>query len=495
MKFTRIYTGLLLMGAVAFTNCKKVIDIEPEFVKDGSKIFTTLGEYEFALTGAYALTRQTGYFGSGGQTTSSWANLPDMMGDDLVQTAEDLGNWTPQVNWVYSSEEGDIGVAWQAAYSVVGEANLVLRNIEQFSTANAQQVNRIKGQALAIRAMAHFDVLRYWGVDFDRNSTSLGIPYVTAVDIELKPSRLTVKETWDNIFKDLLEAETLLGDVDKAVNGATRTSFDRTAVRGLLARAYLYAKEYGKADQYATTVITALPLASRTAFPALWNSTSQSEVVLEVAFSNPTEGNPSSGVHVASSNRNRFRPATPLTNLYNLDNDVRVPSYFASRATGNVTPPRPFLPFAGATANARKVVNKYITRGSTNDNVVNWKVMRTGEMYLIRAEARAMLGGANTVLALADLNDLRAARVSGYVPVVLAGQPLIDAIMEERRKELFAEGHRWFDLKRTTRTINRTDIAVTSTKTTLAPTAREWAWPIPQGEMDANPNMVQNPGY
>ena len=420
-----------------------------------------------------------------------------MMTDNLVQTAEDLGNWTPQVNWVYTSAEADIAVAWQAAYSVVAEANLVLRNIEQFSATNAQAVNRLKGQALAIRGMAHFDVLRYWGVDFDRNSATLGVPYVTAVDIELKPARLSVKETWDNIFKDMLEAETLLGDVDKAVNGSTRTAFDRTAVRGMLARMYLYAKDYAKANEYASLVITALPLASKAAFPALWNSTSQSEVVLEVAFSNPTEGSPASGVHIASSNRNRFRPATPLTDLFDVANDIRVPAYLASRQSGNVNPPRAFLPFAGATSNTRKIVNKFITRGSTQDNVVHWKVLRTGEMYLIRAEARAMLGGANEALALTDLNDLRSARINNYVPVVLAGQALLDAIHEERRKELFGEGHRWFDLKRTTRTINRTDIAVTSTRTTLAPGAREWVWPIPQGEIDANPNISsqQSPGY
>lgn len=497
MKFNKIYICLGLMSAFTLTSCKKIIDIEPEFVKDGSKIFTTIQDYEFALTGAYALLRQTGYFGSGAQTTSTWANLPDMMTDNLVQTAEDLGNWTSQVNWVYTATEADIGIAWQAAYSVVGEANLVLRNIEQFSATNAQQVNRIKGQALAIRGMAHYDVLRYWGVDFDRNSTALGVPYVTAVDIELKPARLSVKETWDNIFKDMLEAEILLGDVDKEINETTRTGFDRTAVRGMLARMYLYSKEYAKADQYASLVITVIPLASNTAFPGLWNSTSQAEVVLEVAFSNPTEGSPSNGVHLSSSNRNRFRPATPLTNLYDVTSDVRVAAYFASRQSGNVNPPHPILPFSDTTSNTRRIVNKFTSRGTTLDNVVNWKVLRTGEVYLIRAEARAGQGGVNEALGLLDLNNLRAARITGYIPVVLAGQALQDAIQEERRKELFGEGHRWFDLKRTTRTITRTDIAVTSTKPTLGPTAKEWVWPVPQGEIDANPNISsqQSPGY
>jgi hypothetical protein len=125
------------------------------------------------------------------------------------------------------------------------------------------------------------------------------------------------------------------------------------------------------------------------------------------------------------------------------------------------------------------------------DGVVNFKAFRTGEMYLIRAEAYAKTG--DEVDAVADLNTLRAARINGYVPVVLAGVALTDAIVQERRKELICEGHRFFDLKRTTRVINRANC---SSFCTLGPADREWTWPIPQPEIDANANILpQNPGY
>lgn len=505
MKFNKFYICLGLISLFSISACKKVIDIEPEFSKDGSKIFVNLTEYEYALTGAYALFKQTGYFGSGAQTTSTWANLPDMLTDNLVQTGEDLANWQTQVNWGYNSSDADIATAWIAAYSVIAEANLVLRDIEQFATAEPKRVNRIKGQALAIRGMAHFDVLRYWGVDYDRNSAALGIPYITKVDIELKPSRLTVKESWDNILKDMLEAETLLGDVDKAITTtADRTMIDRNGVRGLLARMYLYANDVVKAEQYATLAIDAVPLATKVAFPNIWTDVSQSDVIWAAAFS-AGEGSPSIGVHIGSSNRNRFRPSVSVTgsatvpSLYDKANDVRFPVYFATRQSGTVTAanPRPILKFDTTGTNFRKIVNKFMSKGVILDNVVNWKALRTGEMYLIRAEARARQGGAKEALGLADLNTLKAARINGFVPMVLTGQALLDEIQVERRRELFGEGHRWFDLRRTTKTINRTDFALTSTKLTLAPSAREWVWPIPQGELDANPNMKgqQNPGY
>ena len=95
---------------------------------------------------------------------------------------------------------------------------------------------------------------------------------------------------------------------------------------------------------------------------------------------------------------------------------------------------------------------------SKPDGVVNFKAFRTGEMYLVRAEASARNGDEAT--ALDDLNTLRAARINGYVPEVLSGAALTDAIAQERRKELICEGHRFFDLKRTTRTVNRDDCNV-----------------------------------
>jgi hypothetical protein len=260
-----------------------------------------------------------------------------------------------------------------------------------------------------------------------------------------------------------------------------------------LARVNLYAKDYAKAESYATLVINARPLATRAQFAGIWTDATQTEVIWTVPFS-AGEGSPSINIHIGSSNRNRYRPSSTIENLYDKVDDVRFPAYFATRATGAGAA---IIPGASTSATARRIVNKYIGRGGTNvDNLVNWKALRTAEMYLIRAEARAMQGGAKTVGALEDLNTLRAARINNYVPEVLAGAALMDAINKERQKELFLEGHRWFDLKRTTRTITRTDCGTANT-CTLAPTSRTWVWPIPTGEIDANPNMAgqQSPGY
>jgi hypothetical protein len=119
-------------------------------------------------------------------------------------------------------------------------------------------------------------------------------------------------------------------------------------------------------------------------------------------------------------------------------------------------------------------------------------------MLLIHAEALARSGSES--LGLASLNALRAARIEDYTNLNLSGQALLDAIADERRAELVAEGHRFFDLKRTTKTINRGYpcgvVAISASgECALTPSDREWTLPIPQSVRNANENMEQTPGW
>ncbi|MDX5422234.1 MAG: RagB/SusD family nutrient uptake outer membrane protein, partial [Hymenobacteraceae bacterium] len=219
--------------------------------------------------------------------------------------------------------------------------------------------------------------------------------------------------------------------------------------------------------------------ASKAAFADIWKDAAVSEVLWSVSYS-AGQGSPSNSLYYAPINCNGYRHADTLEALYDQVNDIRGPAYFGT---------------AVRSGTERRIVAKHLGRGTAKDNLVDWKVFRTGEMYLIRAEARAMQAGKEP-LALEDLNALRAARISNYVPVVLSGQSLLEAIAQERRKELFAEGHQWFDIKRTTRSIEREDCGSAS-RCSLEAGSRAWAWPIPQGEIIANANIrgQQTPGY
>ncbi|MDB5202379.1 MAG: RagB/SusD family nutrient uptake outer membrane protein [Ferruginibacter sp.] len=464
-------------------SCKKTIDLNPTHTLDGDVAFKQISDYEAALTGAYSRLLSVNYYGSS-NGSNAFATLSDMMTDNLFESGESLGNYQSFSHWTYTADEPNIEATWLAAYRVIQQANLTLRNIDALSADAPGAVNRIKAQALALSGFVHFDILRYWGEGSQRNSTLKGIPYSSSFDIEQKPARLSVKASYDAIINDLMQAKLLMQNMDKPIQSATSTAstargyVDEIATNAMLARIYNYAAEPDSAIKYASLAIAARPLASRTNFPLVWQDASTADVIWSVKFT-PLNSGTGDNVYYATGNRASYRPATNLLSLYDVSNDIRYTSFFQVRPRGS---------------SSRLVLTKYLAKQSqlaTPDGITDFKVLRTGEMYLIRAEAYANKGLDG--LALADLNSLRAARINGFIAGTETGAALVTAIFNERRKELVAEGHRWFDLKRTTRVVNRTTNC--SVFCTLGSTAREWAWPIPQSEILANKNIEQTTGY
>jgi hypothetical protein len=475
MLLRKIIIAIFLIALVS--SCKKVLDVQPQFNVDGNSAFKTIEDCDFALTGAYRLFQSTSYYGSTDGRANAFVVLPDILTDNLRETGESLGNERVFSRWVYAADENQIELAWLAAYRIISQANLVLKNVDKFADAHQTAVNRIKGQALTIRAMVHFDILRYWVNDYARNSTAPGIPYITDFNYEVKPSRGTVQETYNAIETDLLAAKTLLQNTDRPVNnsnsGNSRAYLDKYVVDAILARVYLYSGQYANAIQRATAVLNVFPLANPSVFPDIWTDASNAEVVWSLTF-DAGQGGPGYHAYFPQPDASQYAPDVDLLSLYTAS-DVRLSSYFA-------------------VINGRTVLSKYLAKAAQltdPDGTVNFKAFRTGEMYLIRAEAYARSG--NDASGVADLNTLRSSRIAGYAPVSLTGAALLNAIASERRKELVAEGHRFFDLKRTTRTVARTSC---SAFCTLNSTSRAWTWPVPQPEIDANPAILpQNPGY
>ncbi len=475
------YLTILSAGMILVSSCAKKIDIEPEFILDGSSPLASIEQAENVLTGAYSGFIRAGYYDGNESNLAggAFSEYPDLMSDNLVESRESLGNYRGIAEWTYVSNTDDINVTWQAAYRIVSAANIILRDIDRLAAEKPKAANRIKGQALAIRAHVHFDLMRYFATTFDRNSTEPAIPYMKTFEVNAKPSRNTVKEVYDNIFADLNAAAAALSDIDQPVNGTARSKIDLLGVRAIQARVNFYAAQWQDAINAASAVIAAKPLATRAEFPLIWTDKSTAEVIWAASFETPADGAPFANVFSVSTNRAEFKPASQLVALYDQANDIRYSSYFSN--TGG-----------------RLVVSKHIGRDlTTNRNgVVNWKVYRVAEMYLIRAEANYRLN--KEPEARADLNAIRTARIAGFTPGTETGTALLNAILLERRKELAFEGDRFFELKRLNKTaINRCPSTTDSPSTicSLSSGSRAWAWPIPFDELNVNPNATQNPGY
>lgn len=495
IKILKRTSVLFLAGLLSLQACKQeeIIELQPEFSLDAVNNPSTIAQVEQVLDGAYANFRANDYYGSGSGTGGGAALMPDVMSDNLYETTVTLANSRAMADWVFAQNTAQINNIYNAMYKVISVANIVLRDVDKFATpANKKRINRIKGQALAIRALAHFDLFKYFASNYDRNSTTTLALYYNktfTVSADEKPSRVSNKVYYDELFADLTAAEPLLGDVDAAVNPAalvTRPRLSLTAVHLLRARISLYAGLWTDAITAANKGIAIAPalVSNQTTFSGMYNGAAAGESIWNVQFDAGQSG-PTFIVFFATNNRSYFRPALEVATAAGTtglirSNDIRYSAYFTA------------IP---ATALA---LTKYRGKGTVSDGNANFLAMKTGELYLIRAEAY----GRNNqdALGMADLNTLRTARIANYAPEVLTGAALQTAVADERRRELIGEGHRFFDLKRTTRTITRGstcgNIAISPAgKCTLASTAREWAFPIPEAVTNANANMVQNPGW
>ncbi|TAE68689.1 MAG: RagB/SusD family nutrient uptake outer membrane protein [Bacteroidetes bacterium] len=477
MKYiNKIFFFIILFGNIILLNsCDSRLDIKPQDFIDESKAFQSLDDCNNTLGLAYSPLR------GGGAAEGTGAYLPiifDMMTDEMKETIpSSLGNFRPISDWYYAADNSIITNAWGLGYTSIMRSNLVLANVDRFaSPANQTKVNRIKGQALALRAYVHFDLLRCFGQSYDRNSGTLGVPVVTTQgDPSRKPNRNTVKEVYDAIFQDLLQARTLLSNVDETI---AISRLDLRAVNGLLARVSLYAGQWADAITYSTAVInTSSNLATGTTFTNIWARDiypPNGEVLWAIPYISSAEGRLANFVITfASGNYNHsYIPTNALADLYNTSLDIRYSAYI------------------GADLSLIRGVRKFIGRNGLTDGVVDNKALRLGEIYLIRAEAYDKSGNATN--ALADINTLRVAR---GLPTI-TGVSLTANIKAERRRELAFEGHRWFDIRRYGEGIMRgADWGAPSISQSLPLGNFRFVFPIPQGEILVNPNMVQNPGY
>jgi starch-binding outer membrane protein, SusD/RagB family len=479
-----IVKASLLTTTLLLSSCGDVLNIEPTHLLTTTNAFQNLDDVEQHLNGAYQQFQGGGYYGN------SYGVLADMMAEDLYETSESLGNFRANVDWLYVANDGLVSGAWISPYGLINDVNLLIVNVDRFKEDVPNRKNRILGQAYAMRALAHFDLLRYFGQSYDRNSTALGIPIKLKSEVT-NPTRNTVKEVYDQIYADLAKARTQLGSVDKAINTATnRRKLDQIGVDAIQARVALYAKDYQTAITSATNAINSpLDLATSAGFPTIWSQDAvANEVIWSIAYL-PGEGRPGGNVFFSVNNRLSFRPAPELISLYNTSTDIRYSSYFSKTLNFSSGPNRTGI----------DVPIKYLGRSPATDGVIDFKVFRIAEMYLIRAEARAVSGSdGGDAGAMADLNALRASRITGYVNQNLTGSQLKDAIAIERRKELFIEGHRWFDIRRAGLGINRgAGFGAPATRASLSAGNFRFVWPIPQDEIIANTAMAtqQNPGY
>ncbi|WP_295120655.1 RagB/SusD family nutrient uptake outer membrane protein [uncultured Chitinophaga sp.] len=255
---------LILLLSTSFVSCNKWLDVKPDSQVKDTELFSSETGFKEALSGVYsALTYEPLYgreltFGLMGALGCEWDYQNNSYAADKAYA------------YKTSSVSLDrIDAIWEGLYNAVANDNKIIENIDaKKAIFGGENFNVIKGEALALRAFIHFDLLRTFGASYAEDPNKMTIPYVTASSKQIFP-QLTVTQVIDKVLVDLLAAEELL-KADPILTGKTITIADDNgylmnrqvhlnyyAVKGLLARVYLYKSDLVNALANAQVVMDA----------------------------------------------------------------------------------------------------------------------------------------------------------------------------------------------------------------------------------------------
>ena len=491
--------SLALTGSLLVSSCDSLLQVDPRQSIDADGALTTPDAMNAALNSVYSKLRSARIYGR------DLLAVSDALAD-VGQTTSNSGRLIGENN----NQPGSHFGTWQTTYFAINEANLILDGISKVEGASAAQIARWEGEAKFLRGLYYFDLVKVYSymptAIYEQGVIGQGgIPVVTegvissGLALSRQTPRSTINEVYDQIYKDLEDAKKLLGAGRGVQYGSA------AAASALLSRVALYRGDWAKVVAESTTALASSvgTVLSGSAYVNGWRAPVNPESMFEVRFALAEE---SIGVNESLqstytallnlTNKNsqggwgdfipnatvrgvfgltQLQLGTPATDNNNWDvnrnADVRAQLF----TTGNTV--------RGA---GRQIENTKFLSKSGFAYADNVPVIRKSEMHLNRAEANYQLK--NETAALTELNAFKSLR--GLPAVTLAGNALLEEILLERLKEFIGEGHRFFDLKRYGRGIVKTTPAVNLTfdDFKILP-------PIPQREVDGNPNIKQNKGY
>ncbi|MBA6153096.1 RagB/SusD family nutrient uptake outer membrane protein [Gelidibacter maritimus] len=459
MNMCNILNRWTLFFFVMFSlGCSEFVIVDaPKNLLTSDIVFKDKSTVESALANIYYKMREKGMVsGDFGLTTTmgTYSDELDYFGSDTeyqnLYHNNVMTNNTKILGW------------WNHAYNLVYSANDIIEGLENSETLSSSDKQIFLGQSLFVRAYIHYLLTNIFG----------DIPYITSTDYleNNKMSRMSISEVNSQIITDLVNATYFLKDIN-AIDGE-RVWPGYHAAMALLARMYLYNEQWELAASTATVLIDKYSLEEDVNDVFLKKS---SETIWQLKpGEHPRNTQEANQLIIRNIPGQKYALSNSLLDDFEAG-DLRYAKWVdsISDAENNIT-----LYYA----------NKYKANFGELESLEYSIIFRLAEQYLIRAEAMANL--ANKAAAQQDLNTIR--NRAGLPPTPAnTVNDLLDAILHERRVELFAEhGQRWLDLKRTGRTHETLKDLKPYWQTT------DVHLPIPEAELELNRNLQpQNDGY
>lgn len=484
---------LAVLGIVLLSSCEGFLDVKPSNSASSETSITSVADAKVAISGLMRKMASSDYYGR------NFIMYGDAKGGDFAIASQGRGLDALYV-FNHSATSNSYSGFWSQLYNNILQANNLIARIAEIEAAGkgSTALSEYKGQALAARALMYFDLVRLYGKPYNMDKTSLGVPLVLEpLDASAQPTRATVEAVYTQIVTDLAEAEPL---VSKAVGTvAIKGYINFYAVKAIQAKVNLEMGKYPEALAAAEKVITdnKYTLYANDKWVGSWSTQFGSESIFELAVY-PSEADLLTG----SLGYYLMRLAT----VKNAMGWFMASDYYLARLNEDPTDVRWGIMDYDETSKTRfgsclKYSGVDLKGDKGTASAVNIKVIRLSEMYLIAAEAAISQATPDKVKASTYLNAIRkrapALEASSSTTVTL------DMIIDEKSKEFFAEGLRFFDMIRLNRTITFNDdfikpaVIITHRTISIDRTFYKAILPIPKAELDANPaiKLQQNTGY
>lgn len=453
---------VFLLVFAACVSCNTFLEVDPPKSEiESNVVFGNDVTATSAVLGIYAQMSTAGSFLCG--DPYSILALSGLSSDELINNLKressvvefETNNLNPKNPYVYS--------LWTSLYKSIYQSNVAIEALSQSKGLTESVRDQLLGESFFVRAFSNFYIVNIYG----------DAPLVLSSDYSQNSSisRTSSDEIYNRILLDLSEATTLLDSSYVDLYGERIRPNKYTAI-ALEARVLLYMKRWAEAESAASAVI------DNSAMYTLTDSLN--DVFLRYSPEAIWQLQPVLSNYIGCTQEGRF--FSP--NLAVRNNLLRK-QFVSSFEDHDLRK----IKWVGVVSDTLFFPNKYKQHESADPTEYS-AIFRLAELYLIRAEARAMLGNlSGNGSAESDINIIR--HRAGLSDVVFEGQDdLVDAVMRERKFELFTElGHRWFDLKRTSGAVEELNYKPDFSR-------EDQLYPLPQEEFQKNPLLVrQNPGY
>ncbi|MCE5321216.1 MAG: RagB/SusD family nutrient uptake outer membrane protein [Bacteroidales bacterium] len=484
---------LAVLSIVLLSSCEGFLDVKPSNSAAAETSILTAADAKVVINGLMRKMTSSDYYGR------NFFMYGDAKGGDFAISSQGRG-LDALYTFNHSASSNSYSGFWSQIYHNILQANNLIVNIEKIEAdgKGSTVLSECKGQALTARALMYFDLVRLYGKPYTMDKTSYGVPLVLEpLDASAQPTRATVEAVYTQILKDLADAEPILSKLARttAINGY----INFYANKAIQARVNLTMGRYPEALAAAEAVITSgkYTLYANNNWVSSWSSQFGSESIFELAVY-PSEADLLTG----SLGYYLMRQAKKTGAM----GWFMASDFYLNRLKEDATDVRWGIMEYDETSTTRfGSCVKYSGANGLGDkgtpSAVNIKVIRLSEMYLIAAESAFSQPTPDKVKASNYLNEIRK-RAPALIPSTSTTVTL-DMIIDEKSKEFFAEGQRYFDMIRLNKTITFNDdfikpaVIITHRTVSIDRTFYKAILPISKSEIDANPAIAgqQNPGY